>query len=372
MAYWPTDYDELTSPADGDKILVNDVSETTVGKKIKWWTITGSKAFLKTYFDTLYASLTAPIKETSGPTTLTTGAISDGQFLKRSGSTIIGSSSGGEPGEGFMINGKLSVTVASNNLTVAIKTLAGNDPSASDKVTVKINGILHDITSALSVTLNAATNWCNAGSSELATHEIDYFAYLGYNSTDGVVIGFSRIPFGRIYSDFSATSTNEKYCAISTITHAASSDPYCVVGRFAATLSAGAGYTWSVPTYTNKNLIQHPICCTRTLSYYPSATPVSGSFTTITRSGVYVVENNKVYIRPNLLITTNGTAAGAIDMSLPFAALSQGMLVGRESAVVGFAIQGATQTICRMAKFDGTYPGGDGYNLFINGSYLIG
>jgi hypothetical protein len=59
MANWPTDYDELTSPADGDKILVTDVSETTVGKKVKWWTNTGLKAFLKTYFDTLYLAITA-------------------------------------------------------------------------------------------------------------------------------------------------------------------------------------------------------------------------------------------------------------------------------------------------------------------------
>lgn len=54
MANWPTDYDELTAPADGDKILVGDTSETVVGKKVKWWTNTGLKAFLKTYFDTLY------------------------------------------------------------------------------------------------------------------------------------------------------------------------------------------------------------------------------------------------------------------------------------------------------------------------------
>jgi hypothetical protein len=34
------------------------------------------------------------VRETSGPTTLTVGAVSDGQYLVRSGSTIVGGSGG--------------------------------------------------------------------------------------------------------------------------------------------------------------------------------------------------------------------------------------------------------------------------------------
>src|ERR1041385_3880934 len=101
------------------------------------------------------------------------------------------------PQQGFLINGKLSVTVASNNLTVALKTLAGNNPSASEPVYVRMQDTVDSITAALSVTKNAGTNWFNAGAAELATKEIDYFVYLGYNATDGVVIGFARIPYAR-------------------------------------------------------------------------------------------------------------------------------------------------------------------------------
>ena len=133
--------------------------------------------------------------------------------------------------EGFLINGKIVPSVASNNLTVALKGLDGNDPSATNPIYVRIGDTVHSITSALSVTKNAGTNWFNAGSSELATKEIDYFVYLGYNATDGVVIGFSRIPYATEYSQFSTTSTNEKYCAISTITNAAAGDDYVVIGR---------------------------------------------------------------------------------------------------------------------------------------------
>ena len=169
--------------------------------------------------------------------------------------------------QGFLINGKISVSVASNNLTVAIKTLAGTDPSAADPVYVRIGDTVRTITGALSVTKNAGTNWCNAGSAELATKEIDYFVYLGYNATDGIVIGFSRFPGASCYSDFSATATNEKYCGISTITTAAATDYYELIGRFAATLGASATYLWTVPTFTAINLIQKPIYETRWLTW---------------------------------------------------------------------------------------------------------
>lgn len=103
---------------------------------------------------------------------------------------------------------------------MALKTLAGNDPSSSDPINVRIGDTNYTVTAALNITVNAGTNWCNAGSLVLAGQEVDYFVYLGYNATDGVTIGFSRIPYGRVYYDFSTTSTNEKYAAISTVTHA--------------------------------------------------------------------------------------------------------------------------------------------------------
>lgn len=195
--------------------------------------------------------------------------------------------------QGYMLNGKISVTDAAG-ITVAIKTLAGTDPSVTDPVWVRIGDTMRAITSALSVAKADGTNWMNAGSSELATKEIDYFVYLGYNATDGVVIGFSRIPGANQYSDFSTTTTNEKYCAISTIANAASTDYYEVIGRFAATLSAGAGYTWSVPTFTAANLIQRPIYETRVLSWLPTWAGWSDNTSTMN----YHVSGTNMFIHP--------------------------------------------------------------------------
>lgn len=222
--------------------------------------------------------------------------------------------------EGVMYNGKIVPSVSSNNLTVAIKGKDGNDPSSTNPVYVVINGTLRTITSALSVTKNAGTNWFNAGSAELATKEIDYFVYLGYNVTDGVVIGFSRIPSSCSYDGFSSTSTNEKYCAISTINNASSTDFYNVIGRFSAVLSAGAGYTWSVPTYTAKNLIQRPIFETRWLDFTPQYSSYgSMTYTSIsTPFAKYKFKGDEFWLNHKCDGTTGGTASFAIPFTLPF------------------------------------------------------
>lgn len=223
-----------------------------------------------------------------------------------------------KPAEGTMWNGKISVTDAAG-ITVALKTLAGTNPSASDPVYITLGGAVRTITSALSVSKADGTNWFNAGSAELATKEIDYFVYLGYNATDGVVIGFARIPFANQYSDFSATTTNEKYCAISTITNAAATDYYEVIGRFAATLSAGAGYTWTVPTFTASNLIQRPIYESRDLAYNAVASSSAGSLTAYTNANArYKIVGDICYVNPACTITTVGTASGALIVTLPF------------------------------------------------------
>lgn len=217
--------------------------------------------------------------------------------------------------EGFLINGKIVPSVASNNLTVALKGLDGNDPSATNPVYCRINGVVRTITAALSVTLAAGTNWMNLGSAGLATKEVDLFPKLGYNATDGVVLAFSRFPGGNQYDDWSTTSTNEKYMAVSTRTNAAATDYYEVIGRFAATLSAGAGYTWTVPTFTAKNLKQRPIFDTRWLDMLPVIEVSGGTAPTYTSTVYrYRVVYDRVYYTLNLRNTTGGTPGNGTNI----------------------------------------------------------
>jgi hypothetical protein len=251
----------------------------------------------------------------------------------------------------------------------------GNDPSATNPVYCRIAGVIRSITAALSVTKADATNWCNAGSTELATKEIDYFVYLGYNATDGVVVGFSRIPYACIYSDFSATTTNEKYCGISTITTAAAGDSYVNIGRFAATLSATAAFTWSVPTFTPINLIQRPIYKTRRLTWQPTYTKPTGLTATIGQEiDYYTVENDRVTIEGMWQQSgTSGTVTGVSwTFTLPFAFIAQRLslngTINRSSVGDVFNTTGSSLLFC-----NGTHAAlatGDNEFMF-NGSYFI-
>ncbi len=214
---------------------------------------------------------------------------------------------------------KLGVTVASNNLTVALLHEDGSSPSTDRPLYFKIGTSLRAVTAALSVTKNAATNWCNAGSAELATKEIDFFAYLIWNTgpaTDIVDIAFSRIPFGLVYSDFSATTTNEKYLAYGNGTAPASTDDVVNIGRFAATLSAGAGYTWSVPAYTTVNLLHQPSYETRVSTFVPQWTNLSVGNGSVT--AVYQINRN--ILRKIIVVTFGSTTSisGSVSFSLPF------------------------------------------------------
>jgi hypothetical protein len=232
--------------------------------------------------------------------------------------TMLGVNGIGWIGEGQMYNGKLSVTVAANNLTVAIKTLAGADPSAALPVYVRINGTIRKITAALAVTKNAATNWFNSGSTELAAKEIDYFAYIIWNTTpatDICDIGFARVPYFSVYSEASGTTTNEKYLAFANASTPTATDDMVNVGRFAATLSAGAGYTWSVPAYTQVNLIQQPTFETRWLAWQPVFT----GFTATVPTGTYSYKVNGEMCVVNQIASTNGTSnATTFTQTFPF------------------------------------------------------
>lgn len=216
--------------------------------------------------------------------------------------------------EGTLWNGKIVVSVSANDLVVELKTLAGADPSASSPVCVMIDGTLRVITAALSKTLADGTNWFDSGGVRYAAKERDYFVYLGYNATDGLVIGFSSIPYARSYADFSATTTNEKYCAISDIANAAADDAYRVIGRFGATLGVSATYLWTVPAWTETNLIQGFIEESRVLTWAFDETGFSSSGSDI---GYYKIRGREVYIEGQRIgnLTSNSTAMTA---KMPF------------------------------------------------------
>lgn len=187
------------------------------------------------------------------------------------------------------------ITVAGSDLTVALKHIDGTNPSTSVPVRVRVGPTERVLTSALSVTANDGTNWCNAGDAAFATKDVGYFIYLGFNITDGVTIGFSRIPGANKYGDFSATTTNERFCKINDITSAGAADVYSNQGYFEAKLSAAAGYDWSLTA--GFPIFYTPTHSTRWLDYSPTPTGYSGTPTVTCRYKIdYRTAHVSVYV----------------------------------------------------------------------------
>lgn len=213
---------------------------------------------------------------------------------------------------------QISRTVASNNLTVAVKDAAGSNPTSAKPMYFNIAGNRRKLSGSLSVTVNSVVNTFNLGATEFAGLDQDLFVYVGWRASDSsVFILISRIPYGRTYADFSTTATAETYGAYSGAAPA-STDPVTVIGRVNAQNSGAASYNWSIPA--SDVIVHYPIWHTRTLSYLPtwtSATPPAlGNGTLV---GQYKIRHRECLARVRVTAgstTTFGT--GTYTWSLPF------------------------------------------------------
>jgi hypothetical protein len=156
--------DALTSVATGDELVIVDKSDTTMAatgttKKITQdnlipdasATVKG-KVELATDAETLAGTATTLAIT---PANLKSMILDEDDMASDSATKVPSQqsvkayvdSNGGGFNQGFMNNAKIDVSVASNNLTVALKTLAGENPSASDPVKVRIGNTIHTLTS---------------------------------------------------------------------------------------------------------------------------------------------------------------------------------------------------------------------------------
>jgi hypothetical protein len=211
---------------------------------------------------------------------------------------------------------KVTATVASNNLTVAIKHLDGTNPTAANPLVFKIGDAFKLAVSALSTTKNAGTNWCNAGGAELLANPVDFFVYV-LNETGasaGLKILFSRIPHAITMADFVNTSTNDKYPA-GNWTNFNATDAVTNVGRFRAQNSGTASFNWSIAA---ANVVSFPILTTDWLYW----TPVHVGFTATVPTGGgyrYRLSANLLSIAYNPL-TPGVSNANTYTLTVPFLA----------------------------------------------------
>lgn len=109
-------------------------------------------------------------------------------------------------------------------------------------------------------------------------------------------------------------------------------------------------------------------------TYTPSVTVDSGAITTLGAvSGRFKTIGKTTFVAISVTITTNGTAASALNATLPnTAGAGSYVLAGRATAVSGNMLQGrilAAGTIVKMLTYNNTYPGGSGETMIMSGVY---
>ena len=226
---------------------------------------------------------------------------------------------GGTPAEGYitfqdlqrqalgsrLFNGIITTSVASNNLTVAIKTAAGTDPSSDNPVTALIGGSYYQITAALSITLNAGTNYWGNGDGIPKW----YFVYLSYNS--GVILGVAQMPYFTASTHYNGVNISPIYLARSTGTPAAVEN----IGMFLATLGTGASYNWSVDSTA---VYQGPCYSTPSMTW--GATPSSITAGTGGESvGYYHIADKYQHFRYFVTLGSSGFSVSGSTIALPVA-----------------------------------------------------
>jgi hypothetical protein len=105
-------------------------------------------------------------------------------------------------------------------------------------------------------------------------------------------------------------------------------------------------------------------------AYTPTVGSVTGTITTKSGTGAYVLIGKMLVARFNLTITTNGTGATGVTMTLPFnqsGAYVNNQTIGfaREGTVTGNFLQVGTSTagVATIRTATNGYPGGDGTSM---------
>jgi hypothetical protein len=105
-------------------------------------------------------------------------------------------------------------------------------------------------------------------------------------------------------------------------------------------------------------------------AYTPTITAGAGTFTSVSATGRFKTIGKTVFIQIDIAITSNGTAASDVLATLPVAAFSNAVLVGRAANVSGKILQGLLNgSQAAIVNYDNSYPGATGEALHLSGVY---
>lgn len=107
-------------------------------------------------------------------------------------------------------------------------------------------------------------------------------------------------------------------------------------------------------------------------NWTPTIAAVAGTITTIGAvSARYKRVGTTVHFNANITITTNGTAASGITLTLPVASSRNSTAYGRETVVTGSQLQVLIPIggLATVVTYNNAHPGGNGHILSLSGSY---
>lgn len=144
------------------------------------------------------------------------------------------------------------------------------------------------------------------------------------------------------------------------------------VGTAAAASGSGVSFPATQSASTDPNTLDDYEEGTWT----PTVTSTAGSITSYTVTAFYTKIGRKVDITVVIIVTNNGTGAGAINFTLPFAAATGPRWIGagREDAMTGNMLQvriGSGATLGEVLTYNNAYPAGTNYQLVCTASYHV-
>jgi len=275
-----------------------------------------------------------------------------------------------------LINGRINATVSSNNLTVSIVRMDGENPSTTYPVYCFINGIKREINAATSITITGGTGIFGQNALSTTTNKTyNLFVSLIWDTNANVVrLGLSRIVMGGIYSDYSTTSTTHKFIAISGGTPN-STDAVEVIARIKVTTNTANNFT-----AVDNRILYGNITSSEVLSYTPTLFPLPPMTASniVYNQAEYIFNGNTCRFWLDIGFTLGGTATATIDIGLP--ARSKGE--GGSTLVRGigltpnqpevFLVQYNNNPTFQIYNFTSTNLSlGSGKRIFITHEYII-
>lgn len=291
---------------------------------------------------------------------------------------------------GGSFNGKYVVSVAGNNLTFAVKTKDGNDPSPTNPVFMSLpsvtGGLLDGSQDFLTITAPLSLV-LYAGSTLGVLNVNDSFEILIYAFNNGGTVQLAAI-----------NETLEPYAQVASATSdtAGAADSRFTFYTSGSSFSNKAGRPIAMLPYAfvsvvgNYNSLVYdlipvdggfaptPLTPWNYYTYTPAAS--SGTLTTASGSGFYKLRGNTVDFITTGNITTNGSGATAVELKLPIAVgntAGVGFLVGLKlvgttyTTVVGKLKAAGDNRTIQITNLDGSYPGVDSSSFLFRGTYFL-